>query len=429
MQPETDPRRGLPSCSALERLSRCPASFQLGKQAEAAGLVPPADESADSGTRIHRWLETGEEADWDALSHDEQETAARCESARIDLVASWQPSDGGDIQHLKEHRLGLTSFGTAVDVTPETEAELILTGMADHIALDIQARSALVVDYKTGRGEVEQALRNLQLTGLAVLAAKRWRLKQVRVAIVQPLTGEPTVADYDAQALNEAAKWLKEVAETAAHPMLEAMGSGVEISASEFSAGDWCQYCPARAICPALREVATSAPDALEVESLPAEPKAALSAMTARALDFPAQKLADLLHGRRMLGWYVSAIEAAARIRLERGESVPGYELRDRAGRRKITDAQKAADAVAPLLAGAEGGSAAALLRCATLSAKSLQDEVQRASGKKSRNLYNMTVKDAKKALENALGSLMECPTSKVLAETGAAIGCGEEAA
>ena len=320
------------------------------------------------------------------------------------LTIEWISGSGSNVVHHNERRLGWTRMGTVLDVTPEnTHVQFIVTGMADLIIVDCANRRGLVMDYKTGRGEVDAAADNAQLRGLAVLAAICWKLTDVRVAIIQPLAGAPTVADYDDRLLDDAGVWLEAVCESVYQP-------------HDPVAGDWCQYCPARAVCPALREAATDLPVEIAGGAAPD------NVMLARAIDLPGDELSRLLKGRRMIGWYLHAIEAAAKMRIERGEAIPGWEMRPKNGRRKIADTDSASVALAPLLAGAEGGSQAALLRCATLRPKALQEEIQFASGKKSARLYNMTQKDAKAHLASALGSLLEVPSLKELVETGAVI-------
>ena len=61
----TDTRRGLPSASAMDRLEACPASFHASKD-----LPDSSSEDAESGTRIHKALETGDTSE---LSPDELE--------------------------------------------------------------------------------------------------------------------------------------------------------------------------------------------------------------------------------------------------------------------------------------------------------------------------------------------------------------------
>lgn len=398
-----DERLGLPSCSALDRLANCPASFLLGKAAGAAGLVPPAGGCADSGTRIHRFLETNEDADFEALTNDERETADICRNMRDRVIIEWVAPSGPNMEHYREQRLGLTRLGNVLPVVDAPAgAAFVVTGMADHVVVDGANRRGCIIDFKTGRGEVDDAKDNAQLRGLAVLVAGRYNLDSVRVAIIQPLAGAPTVADYDADSLCNAGIWLELVCEEIYND-------------HDPRAGDWCQYCPARAACPALREVATDIP----VEASPA-------VYVAKAIDLTSADLSAALRGRRMIGWYLHAIEAAAKMRIERGEVIPGWEMREKSGRRKIIDTDKAVAVLAPLLARAEGGAQAALLRCATLRPNSLQEEIQFASGKKSARLYNMTQKDAKQHLANALGDLLEVPKVKELVETGAVIDGGE---
>lgn len=418
MSAEPDPRRGVPSCSALERLDACPASWQIGRAAEMQGLVPGSGDDAESGTRIHRWLESREDADWERLSHDERETAARCQEQTDAVMAEWHPPGDKTLTEFRELRLGRTRMGACLKVTPDNAGvDFMVTGQADLIVVDRRERRALVIDYKTGRGEVASATGNKQLLGLAALVAGHWGLASVRVAIVQPWAGAPSLAEIGEQELMFCDMWLDETVEECLTPQ--------ELVPAE---GAWCQYCPGRAICPALRAQAVTEPESLIQQGLPAGSER--EAMMARAMELPAMELSRLLKGRKMISYYVGAIEAAARMKLERGESVPGFELRERVSRRKIEDASAAAAAVAPLLVNAEGGSSAALLRCATLRPKGLQDELQQASGRKSRTRYNLTGKDAKELLAKALDGLMLTRTTRVLVETGAALedDDGEEA-
>lgn len=415
----SDPRRGLPSWSNLDRDENCPAAHAMAQEAKRQGLEPPPDECADSGTLIHRYLETEADEDFAALNHGQQETAERCLAQKHELVQAWMIPSGPNLTHLKEHRLGLTVVGTVVDVTPETRAALISTGMADLIVLDLHHRRALIVDWKTGWLDVSPATVNKQLRGLAAAAAVRWNLLSVRVAIVHPMKGQPTVADFDDAALDHAMVWLEHVTEETRWQHSP-------------KAGDWCRYCPAKALCPSLREEATSQSTVLFQDGLP--PDNQQSAMIARALDLPPETLARLLKGRRMIGWYVNAIEAAARILLERGDTVPCYEIQEKNGKRKIEDTDAASKAVAPLLAGAEGGVMAALLRCASLRPAALTEEVQKASGRARKADgtpkkvgWNLNATKAKEKLAEVLGGLLTIPKTRVLVETGAAIGGGEE--
>jgi hypothetical protein len=84
-------------------------------------------------------------------------------------------------------------------------------------------------------------------------------------------------------------------------------------------------------------------------------------------------------------------------------------------GNREIADPDKAAVLLAPLLSGAAGGPNAALMRAASLSAPRIEEEIHKASGKKSATRYNMTAKQAKDALAQTLGELMTQKTKTKL--------------
>lgn len=390
----TDPRQGLPSASGLYRFRNCPGSYRMEREAIARNMAPPDDsEDAASGTRIHRWLETEAEADWQALSYTEQQTAARCQSQARWLLADFAKRHGTIDWELKEIRYAVTAFGVAGQMTAlfpwigSGQADRI-TSCGDHI---------LILDYKTGRGDVTPAEANDQLRGLAALVS-HLRPESVTVAIVAPMAGKPTVAVFDRDALKAAKAWLVQTWLQAPH-------------ATETAAGPWCQYCPGRLICAAYaaRNAQTLAP--LTQDGLPAGK--AKEALFARAYESDVATLAEMGERVRMLEWGAAAITSAIRKRLEAGGrdadelKAAGWSLKEEGGAREITDPDKAAQLLAPLLAGAEGGAQAALMRAAKLSAATLTEELHKASGKKSATRYNITAKDAKELLASTLGSLM----------------------
>ena len=386
-----DPRRGVPSCSAFARLEACPRSFTLS-----IGQPDTSGADAESGTRIHKWLETQDDADWQALNDAEQETAERCYEQREAIARDWINNGTGAVTVAREQRLGMTLLGNVVEVTAESKARFLYTGQADLMLIEDSGR-VLVIDYKTGRGDAPVARDNPQLRGLAALVGRRHRSTEVVVAIVQPWAGPPSVAAFYDEGIEAGASWAAAVANNA-----------INGDRSEPRAGEWCQYCPAKSICPALREAATSAPDALSVETLPADPEVARSALVARAVELPAVDLARLLHGRRLVQWYLHAIEAAARIRLGKGEAIPGFGLKETRGKRELADTQKAFGALSPL-----GLTAADMLAACKASLPKIETAVRKRSGIKPGTerhkipKFNLTGKDAKAAAEKALGDLL----------------------
>lgn len=403
MTTEHDPRQGLPSASGLYRLRNCPGSYRMERDAIARGMAPPDDsEAAASGTRIHRWLETESNDDWQALSYAEQQTAARCQSQALWLLADFAKRHGEVTWESRERRFAVNAFGVVFDAAGALPR--IGTGQADLSAL--AGGHMLVIDYKTGRGDITPADANDQLRGLAVLFSHP-NPETVTVAIVAPLSGKPTVAVFDREALKAAKSWLVQAWLDAPH-------------ATETAAGPWCQYCPARLICRAYADhnAATLAP--LTQDGLPADKQK--EAIFARAYEADAATLAEMGERVKMLEWGAAAIKSAIRKRLEEGGrdadelKAAGWWLKEEGGKREITDPDKAAQLLAPLLSGAEGGATAALMRAAKLSAATLTEELHKASGKKSATRYDITAKDAKELLASTLGGLItQKPRTKLV--------------
>jgi len=399
----SDPRQGLPSASGLYRLRNCPGSYSMGREAIARNMTPPdGSDDAASGTRIHRWLETESAEDWNALNYSEQQTAALCQSQARRLLADFAKRHGEVTWMGCEKRLAINAFGIVLDAA--SSLNRIGSGQADLIAQ--AGDNLLVIDYKTGRGDITPADANDQLRGLAALASHINR-GSVEVAIVAPMIGQPTVAVFDREALKAAKAWLVRTWLNAPH-------------ATETSAGDWCQYCPARLICTAYanHNAATLAP--LTQDGLPADK--AKEALFARAYESDATTLAEMGERVKMLEWGAAAIKSAIRKRLEEGGAgadelkSAGWSLKEEGGAREITDPDKAAQLLAPLLAGAEGGATAALMRAAKLSAATLTEEIHKASGKKSATRYNITGKEAKELLASTLGGIItQKPRTKLV--------------
>ena len=403
MTTEHDPRQGLPSASGLYRLRNCPGSYRMEREAIARNMAPPDDsEAAASGTRIHRWLETEAEADWQDLSYSEQQTAALCQSQARRIIDAFTDQKGPSTWESNEWRFAITAFGVTGGI--DNGLSWIGSGQVDRIVKC--GDHVLIIDYKTGRGDVTPAEANDQLRGLAALAS-RFRVESVEVAIVAPLSGNPTVAGFSRESLKVAKNWLVHMWLNAPH-------------ATETAAGDWCQYCPGRLICGTYADhnAATLAP--LTQDGLPTDKMK--EALFARAYESDAATLAEMGERVKMLEWGAAAIKSAIRKRLEEGGNganelkAAGWSLKEEGGAREITDPDKAAQLLAPLLAGAEGGPQGALMRAAKLSAATLTEELHKASGKKSATRYNITGKDAKELIASTLGSLIvQKPRTKLV--------------
>lgn len=360
-----DERHGLPSASKMDRVANCPWSHK------AESLCPSneTNAAAESGTRIHAVLAGAAGAD--TLTVDEQETAEMCARQAAELIAAWQ-TEGAHLVTLKEERLWLHK-GSLVMRKAGTGATF--SGQADLILVDKNERRALVIDYKTGRGEQAEAVDNPQLASLAVLVANYCDCDMVRVALVQPWAGKPTVADYDEDALDRASTWLRE-----------------SLHAAEFSvpgqakAGNHCKWCKAASnnACPAFRSYTDQVPALLKPETVAdLSPKEQLQELYGRAMRMPASELADAIGKLTLVGKAIDALKDAAKQRAQDDpEFQQFYTLREKAGRRSISDVGEAFNRASAL-----GVTAGDFTGACKVPMGAIRDLVGKATGQKGKAL------------------------------------------
>lgn len=349
--PVEDPRRGKPSASHTERLALCPGSWALER------TLPPEPESEDAstGTRIHNALAGF--LPMDQLTTDEQETAEAC--IRLEDEAKAQV------------------FGPGSTVTISREVRLwrgdSFSGQLDFIARDGQ--TALILDYKTGRGDVMQADGNLQLMAQAVLLwTNKPGLTRITVGIAQPwVSPQLTLCSYDADAIIAARHKLTAILATASQP-----------NAVRQPGEKQCKYCRAKAVC---HEALGTAMTVLH------KPSQEVVALTG-------QELAQHLDRIPMVEAVIEALRVEAKRRLTEGEAVPGWKLKPGSERTTITDSGKVFARFSK-----QGGSVSDFLGCITVAKGKLKDALKQLTGAKG------------KALDNDLSALLEgCVETKASA-------------
>lgn len=355
-----DPRFGVPSASAMSRIENCPGSWHATKDL-------PEDQSPDAakGTDLHAKLESD---DTDAESMSDEWALARAIEQRGAIVEEY--FQGQPVEIFTEVRLGLTSIGGTVFVNADTKIALHFTGQADFIA--ISEGRGLVVDYKMLYGQHQAAPENSQLRALAILAAGKWRLREVRVAKVQPRLCAPSLADYDAAAL-----WASRQA------LLDALWKANNATPADLKAGDWCQWCKARAACPALRAKALVPVHSPLTLRLPEDDKTARAALFARAMELDAETLASYMKDLKLMGWVANAIEEAAKTRAKDDPAFQQYyRLKPGVVREKIVDVGAVFQRVAAL-----GVTADEFTSACSLPKNKLEPMVRKATGAKGKAL------------------------------------------
>lgn len=358
-----NPFQHVPSASKLGRIMECPASH---KAELAAGDVPEDTRDADEGQDVHGVL--SDDLSADEVSYSAAQTAEMCEAQVQQLLREW-PECFEEPRGYMEIRYGLTDIGTVVEVHEGTKAKFIFTGQFDR--LYVCGPHGLLIDFKALHGKHASALENPQLMGLAVLVAKRHKLTSLRVALVQPWKGRPTVADYSPAGLAMAEERLMQILwrEDSAEP-------------EDRRAGDHCHFCKARFGCEVFQYQNIAALDVVQPETLPADPEMRNKAVFARMAEMtPAQLIHIEKNVVKLMGVFIASHKAIFKQRVEAGE-IPGYTLKEKSGRRKINDV-----AMAFLRAEQHGVTAEAFTKKCTLSLKGLNECLKSETGTKGKAL------------------------------------------
>lgn len=359
-----NPFQHVPSASKLGRIMECPASH---KAELAAGDVPEDTRDADEGQDVHGVL--SDDLSADDVSYTAAQTAEMCERDADRLLTEWERQDEITPLGYKEVRYGLTDIGAVIPIHAETKANVIFTGQFDR--LYVQGERGLLIDFKALHGKHASALENPQLMGLAVLVAKRHKLTSLRVALVQPWKGRPTVADYSPAGLAMAEERLMQILwrEDSAEP-------------EDRRAGDHCHFCKARFGCEVFQYQNIAALDVVQPETLPADPEMRNKAVFARMAEMtPAQLIHIEKNVVKLMGVFIASHKAIFKQRVEAGE-IPGYTLKEKSGRRKIVSVGTAYERAA-----AHGVTAEAFAAKCSLSLKGLNEALKNATGTKGKAL------------------------------------------
>ena len=376
----TNPFAHVPSASKLHRVMACPASH---KAEQAAGDVIEDLTDANEGQDVHAVL--SDDISADDVSASAAQTAELCEAQVQQLLAEWHDPSLEIPLGFKELRYGLTDIGAVIPIHADTKASVIFTGQFDR--LYVQGERGLLIDFKALHGKHASALENPQLMGLAILVAKRHKLTSLRVALVQPWKGKPTVADYGKTGLALAGSMLLQILE-------DERNAGPE----DRHAGDHCTYCKARFTCSTFQSANIEALDVIQPETIAGDSKHQASMIFARMAELSIPQLVHIQKNvRQMMGVFLASHAAVFKQKVEAGE-VPGFALKEKSGRRKIANVGTAYERAA-----AHGVTAEAFAAKCSLSLKGL----------------NEALKDATKAKGKALESLADeilhgiCDTGK----------------
>lgn len=288
--------------SSSARNLACPASPIL------AGRVPNvSNETADLGTAAHEVVEMSLRTGFDAADFigDVINTETGPVTVDVEMAEAAQMFVNYVHQYLEyEHvymerkllgdRFDMPQLGGTVDFSAYEDGHLV------------------IVDYKHGVGVDVPAVDNKQLLTYALLAyehlLKGAKVGRVTIVIVQPRSPGETIKVWETD--NESLRTHKKQFEKLIQ-QIEFIEQELEHLPDYANLGDHCQFCNAKAICPAMQANAEKAADAnFEVRT-----------------DLTDEQLAYWVGHEKHVRQFVDAVKREAKGRMQAGAKVPGYKL------------------------------------------------------------------------------------------------------
>jgi len=305
---------------------------------------------AATGNRIHAALGMEPVSN---LTTDETYIIDRCREQEAELVAN--TFGGYETNCFREKRLW----------SLDADGNRLWSGKPDVIyTAEVDGNQwGLIIDYKSGRGAVEDASQNLQLRCLVALLDESWgfTFDRITVAIIQPLAGHASVSSYQHQDIHDA------IVESS-----ELMGEIKKLGQPRTPSESACKYCKGKPYCSEAREMAVTGPLANAPEGITPDAIAATltSIHLAQFLDRAAQAEA-----------VIEACKSEARRRLSEGETIEGWTLKEGSVRESITTPEIVASRFLEL------GTYEQLSSAITLNKTKLKDAVKLATQTKGREL------------------------------------------
>lgn len=284
----------------------CPGSVQKSR-----GLPDSQSIFAAEGTAAHQLAETCARTGkppieflGDTITVGEHEFTVDDDMVRcIDMYVTevWPYMDGNwefDI----ESRVDLSNFHPG------------MFGTADFLAYHPVDKKLLVVDYKHGRGVAVEVRNNPQLLYYAAGAVERHHnrgIAEITMRVVQPRCKHPDglvrSETIDSVTLME---WCADLVDAA---------KATEEEDAPLNPGEWCRFCKAAAICPALEDAALAAAKADFSESG--------ELIVSDPTTYDPETLAEALHKGVVIEAWLHRMREFAHHEAEAGRCPPGWKL------------------------------------------------------------------------------------------------------
>lgn len=292
--------------SAASRWINCPASVKLCE-----GIpYQPAGEAAQIGTAIHSVAETC------ILTGVSPTDFIGKEVEGITITSINADFAQAHVDHIRDLELRLGNLKVEQYVTAYKSNKIDLGGTADVLAYSVEQDTLVIADLKTGRGYVDADSDQMKVYAIGAMRSLKEEFKNIELAIIQPHHGDPRTHKMTYKELNE---W----ASTNLTPALVAIAEG---STTPTPTEKACQWCPAKATCPAHVEVFN------EVVAQP--PMHTMSE----------EELAAMLAKVDMVEDYIKALRVYATARIEDGAVIRGWQIQPKRALRKWVDETAAAE-------------------------------------------------------------------------------------
>jgi hypothetical protein len=322
MNTTTDPHLIGTSASSAAADRLCPGRYLASR-----GLPDTHTEIAASGSRIHAALAENAREGINSgtllsLTPEEREMFDSCREIERKLIAQiWNGESDPTNRVWKEQRYWckVESGPRHTDQHKDQPVLYLHSGQADFV--NRRKNIALILDYKTGSGDVPESPKNEQLRDLAVMV---WRtligVDEVIVAIVQPLaTYSPELCRYTRPELEQAEEEMWERVRKSNDPKSPRVAGDVQ-----------CKFCKAKGVCKEYAQWAASL--------LPEKPTPLAIAMSEWSLEQRSAVAEHLPRLRKLLddaeGFLKAALTADP-------EGVPGFFLKPGITRETINDPQE----------------------------------------------------------------------------------------
>jgi len=321
-------------------------------------------EQAETGNRVHAALAKDNQAEPHGLSLEDGELFDRCVAIENKILQQYFGTNGDAMtaKPVREKRYWVNWL----------KNKLEHSGQPDVVYR--RGAKVLIIDYKTGRDEVTESPRNMQMRDLAVAV---WinspLLQEIAVAIVQPwVTGEPELCVYKEADIRRAID-----------EMLVRVSASNNPASARVAGELQCKYCRAKSKCSEYQKWATAI--------VPVGDKGIVDVPVS---DWTPDQCAIFLNGLgRAEKWLADCKTSMKELLKLKADSVPGWTLKPGMRRETITNAQEVFGRFNKL-----GGTLEQFMDCITVGKTKLKERVASVT------------KEKGKALEKSLNALtLDC--------------------